>query len=98
MIMEARNQLAKVGGRSAELPLSDGLPTCQSIDWYCEGESRKVMVQGVTVEVRMVARKGRKVRIAITAPAGAIFQATWSMRPRSANLGSPILGKPGEVS
>jgi hypothetical protein len=46
----------------------------QSFDWYAEGESRTVEVDGIRVEVRFVARKGRRARIAITAPAGAVFR------------------------
>ena len=46
----------------------------QSYDWYSEGESRSVQVDGVRVEVRYVARKGRRARISITAPRGAVFQ------------------------
>ncbi len=45
----------------------------RSIDWYAEGDSRVVDVGGVHVEVRFVGRKGRKARIAITAPPGARF-------------------------
>jgi hypothetical protein len=47
--------------------------TSQSIDWYHEGEERVVDVAGVQVTVRLVGRKGRRARIAITAPAGAAF-------------------------
>ncbi len=46
----------------------------QSIDWYAEGESRTVEVDGVRVEVRFTGRKGRRSRIAITAPPGATFR------------------------
>ena len=46
----------------------------QSIDWYAEGESRTVDVGGVHFEVRYVARKGRRGRIAIEAPPGATFR------------------------
>jgi hypothetical protein len=46
----------------------------QSIDWYSEGESRIVEVDGVRVMVRFVGRHGRRGRIAITAPAGATFR------------------------
>jgi hypothetical protein len=53
--------------------------TCQSIDWYAEGESRVAEVGGVHFEVRYVDRKGRRGRIAITAPAGVVF------RPRDLN-------------
>ena len=45
----------------------------QSIDWYAEGQGRTVEVDGVRVTVRLVTRKGRRSRIAITAPAGAVF-------------------------
>jgi hypothetical protein len=47
--------------------------TCQSIDWYAEGESRVVQIGDVRIEVRMVGRGGRRARIAISAPAGAEF-------------------------
>ena len=47
----------------------------QSIDWYHPGESRVVNVGGVQVTVRFVGRKGRRGRIAITAPAGVTISA-----------------------
>lgn len=47
---------------------------CQSIDWYAEGQSRTVEVNGIEVTFRYVGRKGRRARIAITAPAGAVFR------------------------
>ena len=47
---------------------------CQSIDWYAEGESRTVEADGVRIEVRFTGRKGRRSRIAITAPPGATFR------------------------
>ncbi len=47
--------------------------TSQSIDWYSPGESRAIEINGVEVTVRFVGRKGRRARIAITAPAGAVF-------------------------
>jgi hypothetical protein len=47
--------------------------TSRSIDWYAEGDCRVVEVAGVRIVVRMVGRKGRKVRISIEAPAGAVF-------------------------
>ena len=49
-------------------------PTSQSIDWYAPGQSRTVEINGVHVTVRFVGRKGRRARIAIVAPAGAVFQ------------------------
>ncbi len=48
-------------------------PTCKSIDWYSEGESRVVEIEGVRVMIHYIGRKGRQSRIAITAPAGAVF-------------------------
>jgi hypothetical protein len=48
-------------------------PSSQSIDWYSEGETRIVEANGVRVEVRYVGRKGRRGRIAITAPPGTVF-------------------------
>ena len=56
----------------------------QSIDWYAEGEERIVEAGGVQIAVRFVGRKGRRGRIAITAPPGAAFRAsdrTEAVRP-----------------
>ena len=47
----------------------------QSIDWCAEGEARDVEVAGVRVTARFVGHKGRRARIAITGPAGAVFRA-----------------------
>ena len=49
--------------------------TSQSIEWYAEGEERIVDVCGIRIAVRLVARNGRRGRIAITAPPGAAFRA-----------------------
>lgn len=49
--------------------------TSQSIDWYSEGQSRTVEIDGVQIIVRFIGRKGRRGRIAIEAPAGAVFTA-----------------------
>ncbi|RIK80183.1 MAG: hypothetical protein DCC68_11520 [Planctomycetota bacterium] len=49
-------------------------PTSTCVDWYNEGESRTVEINGVCVVVRFVGRKGRRGRIMIEAPAGAVFQ------------------------
>jgi hypothetical protein len=46
----------------------------QSIEWYHEGESRIVEVGGVQISVRFIGRRGRRARVAITAPAGAVFR------------------------
>ena len=48
---------------------------CQCIDWYTEGEERIVEADGIRVVIRFVGRKGRRGRIAITAPPGAAFLA-----------------------
>ncbi len=48
-------------------------PTSSCIDWYSEGETRVVEVDGIRVVVRFVGRKGRRGRIVIEAPAGAVF-------------------------
>ncbi len=46
----------------------------QSVDWYHEGDERIVEADGMQVVVRFVGRKGRRGRIAITAPPGAAFR------------------------
>jgi hypothetical protein len=46
----------------------------QCVDWYAEGEERIVEAGGMQVVVRFVGRKGRRGRIAITAPPGAAFR------------------------
>ena len=46
----------------------------QSVEWYSEGEERTVEVGGVQVTVRFVGRKGRRGRICVVAPAGAVFR------------------------
>ena len=51
-------------------------PTSQCIDWYHEGQSRTVEVDGVRITVRFIGRRGRRGRIAIEAPAGAVFRTT----------------------
>lgn len=43
-------------------------------DWYSEGQTRVVEVDGVRVEVHVIGRKGRRTRIEIVAPAGAVFE------------------------
>jgi hypothetical protein len=49
-------------------------PRTSVTGWYHEGETMQVTCNGVTVTVRYVNRGGRRARIAITAPAGAVFQ------------------------
>jgi len=50
-------------------------PTSTCIDWYAEGQSRTVECDGVRMTVRFVGRKGRRCRLVIEAPAGAVFRA-----------------------
>lgn len=47
--------------------------TCVVVDWYGEGEERIVRIDGVEVRIRFVGRKGRRGRILVEAPAGAVF-------------------------
>jgi hypothetical protein len=49
--------------------------SCQSIEWYAEGQERVVEVGDVRFAVRFVGRHGRRGRIAITAPSGTVFYA-----------------------
>jgi hypothetical protein len=69
--------------REPQIVASQG-PCCQSIEWYAEGELRLVEVDGIQVAVRYVGRKGRRGRIAITAPPGAKFR---SVEPRRSVAG-----------
>lgn len=67
---------------SKEVPCQDEVhdtapvtpPGSISIDWYTEGDARIVQVGDVQIEVRLVGRNGRRARIAIKAPAGAVFE------------------------
>ncbi len=52
--------------------------TCQSIDWYTEGDVRTVEFGDLKVTVRFVGRKGRRARIAILGPPSITF--TWVER------------------
>lgn len=69
--------------KADQLPLSDfsadedakDSRVCQSIEWYAEGQTRLVDVDGVQVAIRFVGRHGRRGRIAIIAPPGAVFRA-----------------------
>ena len=69
MGLQQNNDLNATGNRS-HVPAE----ASQCIDWYAEGQSRVVAIGAVQVIVRCVGRKGRKARIAIVAPAGAVFQ------------------------
>jgi hypothetical protein len=44
------------------------------IDWFAEGQILAVEVDGVVVTIRYLTRKGRRARIAIAAPSGAVFR------------------------
>ncbi|MFZ1936438.1 MAG: hypothetical protein WCB27_06760 [Thermoguttaceae bacterium] len=65
-----RNESQNATGNLTHAPAE----ASQCIDWYAEGQSRVVAIGAVQVIVRCVGRKGRKARIAIVAPAGAVFQ------------------------
>jgi hypothetical protein len=54
------------------LPVGAGLAS-QIVNWYHPGQSRIVDIAGVQITVRFVGRKGRRGRIAITAPAAATY-------------------------
>lgn len=58
---------------NAEVLGQETMPTSTCVDWYCEGEGRVVEVNGVRLVVRFVGRKGRRGRILLEAPAGALF-------------------------
>ena len=58
-----------------QMPPQCERPTSTSIEWYSEGQARIVDVGGIEITIRYVARKGRRSRIAIVAPAGAVFRA-----------------------
>jgi hypothetical protein len=45
----------------------------RSIEWYSQGQTRVITVGSVRVTVRFVGRKGRRARIAIAGPPGAVF-------------------------
>ena len=61
---------------AAELPfIHDKSRACQSIEWYSEGQSRVVEVNGVQITIRFVGRRGRRGRIAIIAPPGMVCYA-----------------------
>jgi len=60
--------------RPAASPPAHSATCSRSIDWYAEGEARVVEVAGVRISVRLIGRKGRRARIAIAAPAGAVFR------------------------
>ena len=48
---------------------------CHSTEWYAQGKSRVVAIDGVRVTIRLVGRHGRRARIAITASLGTVFYA-----------------------
>jgi hypothetical protein len=64
------NNERRANGTQAPVPAE----TSKSVDWYHEGEERIVDSGGVQIIVRFVGRKGRRGRIAITAPPGAAFR------------------------
>jgi len=71
-----RHEHSSGGGESRQRQEPPTENWSQSIDWYAEGQRRTVEVNGVRVVVRFIGRKGRRGRIAIEAPAGAVFRTT----------------------
>lgn len=67
--------MAQSGPKPASVTASNGprAEVSQSIEWYSEGQTRIVCVGGIRVSIRLVGRKGRRARIAIAAPPGAVF-------------------------
>ena len=68
------DRAARKSACGASIPTPATVSQC--IDWFSEGEATIVEVDGVVVTVRFVARKGRRARIAITAPAGSTFRSS----------------------
>ena len=62
------------GGNTNATGASPLAAVSQDIDWYSKGQQRIVEANGVRVVVRLVDRRGRRGRIAITAPPGAVFR------------------------
>lgn len=54
--------------------IPQGTPANECIDWYHQGQSKTVEINGKRLTVRFVERKGRRGRISITAPPGATFE------------------------
>jgi hypothetical protein len=67
--------MAQTGPKPASVAASNcpQAKVSQSIEWYSEGQTRVVDVNGIRVSIRLVGRKGRRARIAISAPPGAVF-------------------------
>ena len=64
----------------------------ESIEWLAPGQQRVVRVAGVQITMRLVGRKGRRARISISAPAGAVFS---SVEPREAQEPTHQTGQQG---
>lgn len=58
--------------RVNDLP-ADACPSAKCVVWYSQGDVVEVVVDGRVISVQLVGRKGRRSRIAITAPAGSKF-------------------------
>lgn len=68
-----KDEIGQPPTKVGQPPKTGSAGLCQSIDWYAEGQTRIVEVNGVRVEIRLVGRQGRRARIAITAPPGTVF-------------------------
>jgi hypothetical protein len=70
-------------------PAGGNSRTCQSIEWYGEGQIRVVEVDGVRITIRFVGRRGRRGRIAITAPPGTLFRSA-EVEGRDSGVGRDV--------
>jgi len=59
----------------AEVPPNMSPPPTTLHDWFAVGQGMTVDVAGVTVAFRVIGHKGRRTRIVVTAPAGAVIRA-----------------------
>jgi hypothetical protein len=83
---------SKIGQQENRIGSADAAPaTCRIIDWYAKGQSCTVDVGDVRVTVRFVGRKGRRGRIAIEAPVGAVVAS--HSQPGSATTRGNIASK-----
>lgn len=56
-------------------PDSANAPRSRLIDWFAEGQAVAVEFEGIVITMHYLGRKGRRARIAITGPAGAVYRA-----------------------
>lgn len=81
MAGQPTNQVSTLSPPSVDFPAKS-----TSIEWYHEGDTRVVEVDGVQVTIRLVGRRGRRARIAIEAPAGSVFRSLETNASNSARV------------